>query len=111
MWVPTPQAVHPLESKAITVLILGVVGIAVCQLTGPFACKMGNDVRNEALAAGWPEPGTNKAGRICGIVATVLLAIAGLFIVLGMIALAVGATASASVTPYHAQASTTTLVL
>jgi hypothetical protein len=73
------------------VLILGVVGLAMCQLTGPFAWKLGNDVLRESTAAGWPEPNGNKAGRICGMVATALLVLtvlAGIISISGLALLA-----------------------
>ena len=84
----------PFDSRATTVLILGILGLLICQILGPVAWMMGNGVKKEAEAAGYPEPGNNKAGRICGIIGTVFLALA---IVGFIIAFAVGAT-RASVT-------------
>jgi nicotinamide riboside transporter PnuC len=89
MWAPNPQPAHPFESRANTVLILGVVGLAACQLTGPFAWKLGNEVLRDSKAAGLPEPGANKAGRICGIVATTLLIITFLVMVAGIAVLVI----------------------
>jgi hypothetical protein len=49
---------------------------------GPIAWTMGNGVRRDALAAGWPEPGNNKGGRICGIIGTVMLVLAIVLVIL-----------------------------
>jgi hypothetical protein len=43
---------------------------------------MGNGVKKDAEQNGWPEPGNNKGGRICGIIATVLAVLGVLFLVL-----------------------------
>jgi hypothetical protein len=65
--------VNPYESRSTTILVLGILGLVVCQVLGIIAWVMGSNLRKEALAAGYPEPGQAKAGRICGIIATVLL--------------------------------------
>ena len=46
---------------------------------------MGNSLRNDAHLAGWAEPGLGKAGRICGIVGTVLMVVFVLFFVAMML--------------------------
>ena len=63
---------HP---KATTVLILGILGLVACQLAGPFAWVMGNRVVQEIDASNGAIGGRSSAnaGRICGIVASVLL--------------------------------------
>jgi hypothetical protein len=68
---------NPFNSRATTVLVLSIVGALglLCCITGvcsPIALVMGYSVKKEAEAAGWPEPGNNKAGRIVGIVGTVV---------------------------------------
>ena len=72
---PYPQMMptNPFDSRATPVLIFGILGLVVCQLFGPVAWIMGNGVKRDAEAAGFPEPGLSKAGRICGIVSCVLL--------------------------------------
>ena len=64
---------HP---QASTVLILGILGIAVCGVAGPFAWAMGNRVIGEIDASGGQLGGRSNAnaGRIMGMVATALLA-------------------------------------
>jgi uncharacterized membrane protein YjgN (DUF898 family) len=64
-------------SKATTVLVLGILGIVICGVLAPFAWSMGND-ELRAIDAGRRDPanrGTANAGRILGIVGTVLLII------------------------------------
>lgn len=67
---PPPE--HP---QATTILILGILSICVCQLTGPFAWSMGNKALKEIDAAGGAIGGRGnvKAGYICGIVGSVML--------------------------------------
>src|SRR5207253_1092483 len=67
---------HP---QGTTVLVLGILGLVVCGLIGPFAWSMGNRVLAEIDGAPpgyFSNRGQVAAGRICGIVATVLLAVA-----------------------------------
>jgi len=67
-----PQA--PEHPKATTVLVLGILGIVVCQVLSPFAWVMGNRaIREIDLAQGQiGGRGQVQAGRICGIVGTCL---------------------------------------
>jgi uncharacterized membrane protein YjgN (DUF898 family) len=76
---PAPN--HP---QSTTVLILGILGIVVCGLCGPFAWSMGNRVVAEIDRSGGQVGGRTEAnvGRILGIVATVLLVVSILFLVL-----------------------------
>ena len=75
-------------------LVLGILGIVVCQVVGPFAWTMGNRVMAEIDAAGGRLGGRTEAtvGRVLGIVATALLGLAvvvfGLFIVVNVAMLA-----------------------
>ena len=79
-------AANPFDSRGTTILILGILGFLLCQLLGPVAWIMGNKLRDEAAAAGYPEPGVGKAGRIIGIVATVYLGLIVAFFVIVIIA-------------------------
>jgi hypothetical protein len=71
--------VNPFDSRGNTTLIFGLIGLiggllcGIGFLMGPVAWITGNGVKRDAQAAGWPEPGNNKGGRICGIIATVFL--------------------------------------
>jgi uncharacterized membrane protein YjgN (DUF898 family) len=76
-----------------TVLILGILGLVLCQILGPFAWMMGNRVVGEIDAAGGAYAGRDQAniGRILGIVATALLvlsivALIFVFVVIGFAA-------------------------
>jgi hypothetical protein len=74
---PTDPGRYPEPSQATTILVLGILSIVVCQILGPFAWVMGNK-EIQAIDAGRRPPenrGTANAGRILGIVGTVLLAI------------------------------------
>ena len=78
------QSPYPEASQATTVLVLGILGIVICEVLGPFAWSMGNK-EMQAIDAGRRPPenrGTANAGKILGIVSTVLLAIGIVFIVL-----------------------------
>jgi hypothetical protein len=81
---PSESGAYPESSQATTVLVLGIIGIVACQLLGPVAWVMGNN-EMEAIDAGRRPPenrGTANAGRILGIVSTVLLAIGIIFLIL-----------------------------
>jgi len=81
---PSESSAYPEASQATTVLVLGILGLVVCQILGPFAWVMGNK-ELEAIDAGRRAPenrGTANAGRILGIIATVLLAVTLVAIVL-----------------------------
>lgn len=62
-------------------LVLGILGIVICGVLGPFAWVMGNR-ELQAIDSGLRSPenrSTANAGRILGIIGTVLLGIAVLF--------------------------------
>ena len=80
--------VNPFDSRGTTVLVLGILGLVVCQVLGPIAWVMGSNVRRDALASGYPVPGNATAGRILGIIATALIALTIGFIVVVLIAAA-----------------------
>jgi uncharacterized membrane protein YjgN (DUF898 family) len=78
------QSPYPEASQATTVLVLGILGVVLCQVLGPFAWVMGNK-ELQAIDAGRRPPenrGTANAGRILGIVSTALLAIGVVVIIL-----------------------------
>jgi hypothetical protein len=85
--VPSNQ-MYPEQSQATTALVLGILSIVVCQILGPFAWQIANK-EMAAIDAGRrpPENRSNaNAGRILGIIGTVLLALGLLFFV-GLFAL------------------------
>ena len=74
----------PHHPRATTVLVLGILGLVVCGLIGPFAWSMGNGVVREIDESGGRWGGRTEAnvGRILGIVATVLLVLSVAFVVM-----------------------------
>jgi hypothetical protein len=78
------QAPYPEQSQATTALVLGILGLVICQVLGPFAWSIGNK-ELQAIDAGRRPPenrGTANAGKILGIVSTVLLGVGIVFIIL-----------------------------
>ena len=90
-----PQQDHP---QSTTILILGICGLVLCQVLGPFAWSMGNKALREIDASQGQLGGRDMVniGRILGIVATVLLGLALLAIVLLIGVAAISTTASSS---------------
>ena len=76
-------AANPFDQKATPVLVMGILGLVLCGPLGIVAWVMGNNLKRDAEAAGYTEPGTAKAGRIMGMIATIIMvAVAVLFLVL-----------------------------
>ena len=74
------------------ILIFGILGLLVCGPLGIAAWIMGNNDLKE-MAAGTMDPsgrGTTQAGKICGMIATILMAIALIIFIL-VFALGIGA--------------------
>jgi hypothetical protein len=69
-----------------TVLVLGILSLVICGLLGPFAWAKGNTAKREMDAqpeVRWSNRGSITAGRICGMIASILLMVTvALFIVL-----------------------------
>jgi uncharacterized membrane protein YjgN (DUF898 family) len=87
-----PPRDHP---SSTTVLVLGILGLVVCQVLSPFAWVMGNRVVREIDASRGQLGGRSaaNAGRICGIIGTALLALSALLVVL-FLGLAVAGTST-----------------
>lgn len=80
---PQDPSRYPEASQATTILVLGILSIVVCGFLAPFAWVMGNN-ELAAIDAGRRPPenrGTANAGRILGIIGTVLLAVGVLFLI------------------------------
>jgi len=74
---PAQSGAYPEASQATTALVLGILGLIICGVLAPFAWSMGNK-ELAAIDEGRRPPenrGTANAGRILGIVGTVLLAL------------------------------------
>ncbi len=81
---PSEGGAYPEQSQATTALVLGILGIVICGILAPFAWSMGTK-ELAAIDAGRRPPenrGTANAGRILGIVGTVLLAVGVVLIIL-----------------------------
>ncbi len=82
-----PQnAAYPEQSQATTILVLGILGIICCGPLGIAAWVMGNN-ELAAIDAGRRSPksrSTANAGRIMGIIGTVLLVL-GILLFLGLL--------------------------
>jgi hypothetical protein len=82
--------------NAVLALVLGIVGIVLCQLAAPFAWALGR--RAEEAVAAAPDRYTGKdmatAGKILGIVGTVLLALGVLALIVVVIVAIAGSSSS-----------------
>jgi uncharacterized membrane protein YjgN (DUF898 family) len=81
---PADPNQYPEQSQATTILVLGILGVVLFQILAPFAWVMGNR-ELAAIDSGLRSPenrSTANAGRILGIVGTVLLGIGIVLIVL-----------------------------
>jgi uncharacterized membrane protein YjgN (DUF898 family) len=89
-----PPPKHP---QATTVLVLGILGLVVCQVLGPFAWSMGNKAQKEMLAnpGAYSGDGEINAGRILGIISTAILGLVLLFLV-AMVVIGIGIFATAA---------------
>jgi Domain of unknown function (DUF4190) len=69
-----PPRDHP---RATTSLVLGILGLVLCQLLGPVALVMGRKAVKEIDASGGALGGRGSAtaGWVCGLVATILLVV------------------------------------
>lgn len=79
---------HP---QGTTILVLGILSLAVCSILGPFAWSMGNKAIREIDADStttYSNRGQIVAGRICGMIATIMLAIGVVIAVIAIIAAA-----------------------
>ncbi|MFC5829681.1 DUF4190 domain-containing protein [Nonomuraea insulae] len=79
---PPPQT-HP---NGTTVLVLGILGLVVCSFIAPFAWSMGTKALREIDESGYvyENRGHIQAGRICGIIGTVVLILTFAFVALGL---------------------------
>lgn len=84
---PPPPGGYPEQSQAVTALVLGILSIVLCQVLGPFAWKIGHDELRAINEGRRPvsNQGLAQAGKVCGIVGTVLLGIGVVFLVLWLV--------------------------
>jgi hypothetical protein len=87
---PGPYGTYQFTSRSGAVLTLGILSLAVCAIMGPIAWSMGSEELRR-IDAGLAPPfgrGTTQAGRICGIIGTSFLILAGLLFLVGFLAAA-----------------------
>jgi len=72
------QVYAPQHPRATTALVLGILSLVVCGVLGPFAWSIGGSAVKEIDASGGQLGGRGlaQAGKICGIVASVMLVVA-----------------------------------
>ncbi|HTR52686.1 MAG TPA: hypothetical protein VMJ10_18355, partial [Kofleriaceae bacterium] len=89
---PGPYGVYQFAARSGAILTLGILSLAVCSIMGPIAWSMGSEELRRIDAGLTPPMGRSsaQAGRICGIISTSLLIIAGALFFFGFI-LAAGA--------------------
>lgn len=81
---------YPEASQAVTVFVLGILGVVACQVLAPFAWVLGNK-ELAAIDAGRRPPtnrGLARAGQVLGIIMSVFI---GLFLILIVMVLIAGA--------------------
>lgn len=90
--------------RGVVVLVLGILGLVLCAVCAPIAWMMGSaDLRE--MDAGRMDPtgrGLTTAGKICGIIGTIILGIGVLMFLLWLvlvIIIGVGAVASGGAHP------------
>lgn len=95
-----PVVYAPEHPKATTSLVLGILGVVLCQIVAPFAWSMGKKTVAEIDSSNGMVGGRGsaQAGYILGIVGTVLLIVGVVFFVVYIIFIAViiGGTAATS---------------
>jgi hypothetical protein len=77
-----PIQYAPDHPRATTSLVLGILGVVLCQVLGPFAWKIGRQTVDEIDAAQGRLGGRGaaQAGYVLGIVGTVLLGLAVIYV-------------------------------
>lgn len=80
------QVEHP---HGVIVLVLGILGIVGVGITGPFAWFIGSRARKEVAAGRYAESSALTIGWVLGMISTVLLGLALLFVV-GTVVLGLG---------------------
>ena len=81
------QAQHySFPSRASTVLTLGILSLVVCTVMGPIAWAMGNEELRRIESGQTPadQRGSVTAGRVCGIIASVMLMLFGFFVLVAL---------------------------
>ena len=83
---PAPAAPRPSGDDGLPVLILSLIGLMLCQLLSPIAWAMGSAYEARCRARGEAPSGPGHAGKVVGIVGTVLLGLGFLWFALSLVA-------------------------
>jgi len=70
------------QTSPAAVLVLGILGVVLCGLLAPVAWSMGQNYENQCRSLGVQPDGSGAAGKILGMVGTILL---GVGILLAMV--------------------------
>ncbi|TSD63645.1 DUF4190 domain-containing protein [Aeromicrobium piscarium] len=94
-----PPEKHPQSTLA---LVLGILGLVICSILGPFAWYIGGKAVSEIDASGGRYEGRSEAnaGKILGIIGTVLLGLGVLMIIAVVFFGFLGVMASSSSSTY-----------
>ncbi|HEV2786283.1 MAG TPA: DUF4190 domain-containing protein [Solirubrobacteraceae bacterium] len=78
-----PAETPPNAPNAVLSLVLGIIGVVLCSLCAPFAWKLGKEAEAAVDASGGTLQGRGlaTAGKILGIIGTVLLVLGILVII------------------------------
>ncbi len=71
----------PASQSSTTALVLGILGVTLCGLCAPFAWSIGAKARREARAKGMEPDGTATGGWVLGIIGSIMLILAILWVV------------------------------
>jgi uncharacterized membrane protein YjgN (DUF898 family) len=95
---PPPGFGAPEHPQATMVLILGILGLVLCTVLSPIAWVMGNRVVREIDASAGQVGGRSQAnaGRICGIVGTVMIGVGLLIGIVLLVVVLIAASSSSS---------------
>jgi len=83
---PYPQpAGRPEHPQSTTVLVLGILGIVIAGILGPIAWYMGNKAMQECATGMYTASDQLKAGRVLGIISTVLLIVEVIAVIIALV--------------------------
>jgi hypothetical protein len=88
LYQPPQYQSYSYPSRGGAVLTLGILSLVVCSVMGPIAWAMGNEELRR-IDAGQTSPdarGSVTAGRVCGIISSVLLMFSAFLILLALLA-------------------------
>jgi hypothetical protein len=82
---PTAPMTKDDSSAATTVFVYGILGFVLCQIFAPLAWIRGNEYLRTCRALGVQPSGLGVAGRVLGIVGTVMTALSIVVLIVGLL--------------------------